>query len=438
MKICFFFLAWLLLAQPVAAQFWNDFELEPHSYRERELDDPVTGFLERVNHGEIAVDEADGKALVSRLLREFDIPVSSQILVFTKTSLQRDEVDSGNPRALYFNEDVYLGWMPGGRIEIASIDSQVGPVFYFQRPLGRSDDLLFRRTRSCLGCHAGSATNFLPGLLGRSVYPAPDGRPLGSVQSFERIGHSIPYGERWGGWMVTGRGHQDLGHLGNSLARKEAGGPVMNRLTAGVRPGDLGVFFPAGIHLAEGSDVLAMLVHDHQISAHFHLNEAQYRVRQALFDAGLDPGAGREELASLRPADRRDVDGSIDRLLRYFLFAEEPALAGTPLAGHGAYRKDFLEGRRVSASGKSLKDLDLTHRLLRHRLSWMVYSRAFYGLPRALREEFDHRLWRVLTEPGSIPGFTHLDEEERRSIREIYAETQKDLPAYWSTPLAGI
>ena len=140
--------------QPCFGQFWNDFEVEPHLYRGRELKDPVSQFLKKVRSGEIVVDEGNGKPLVERLLREFNIPVSSQIIVFTKTSLQRDMVNAGNPRALYFNEDVYLGWMPGGRVEIASIDPHLGPIFYFQRPLNRPMISFFRRSRNCLGCHA--------------------------------------------------------------------------------------------------------------------------------------------------------------------------------------------------------------------------------------------------------------------------------------------
>ena len=62
--------------------------------------------------------------------------------------------------------------MPGGRIEIASMDPLVGPVFYYERPLDSGNDRpVFAKSRRCIGCHAGSAANFMPGLLGRSVYP---------------------------------------------------------------------------------------------------------------------------------------------------------------------------------------------------------------------------------------------------------------------------
>jgi len=74
------------------AQFWNDFDVPPHSYvgGGRKLQDPVTLFLEKLERGEVTVTEANGLPLVKRLLAEFDVPESSQVLVFTKTSLQKE------------------------------------------------------------------------------------------------------------------------------------------------------------------------------------------------------------------------------------------------------------------------------------------------------------------------------------------------------------
>ncbi len=414
----------ILWSVPLAhAQFWNDYDLEPHDYRGAELDDPVTAFMERVERGETIIDEAPGKDLVTRLLQEFDIPLSSQVIVFTKTSLQANGISSDNPRALYFNEDVYLGWMPEGRIEIASIDSQLGPVFYFQRPLDRPEDLLLRRSRSCLGCHAGSASNFIPGLLSQSTYPLRNGRAMGRVQSFEQVGHDVPYSDRWGGWMVTGSGIESLGHMGNALAERGQHGIEMRRLTAGLQPRDLSVFYQPDILPVEGSDVLAMLVHDHQIKAQYAINEVQYRVRQAFYDAQIGQASAREALDWIEKHDRKAVDKAISKLLQYFTFVNEAPLAGEPVAGHGQYRKDFRESRRISKTGKSLKDLDLKDRLLTYRLSWMIYSRAFQGMPRAAKEEFYHQLYEILSGERFDRTYAHLDVEESKVLMEILDDT---------------
>jgi hypothetical protein len=118
-----------------SAQYWNDFELAPHNYQSKELKDPMTRLLSQAESGELKLDKAPGDPLIDRLLKELECPRSSQVLVFTQTSRQRTIVDPGTPRAMYFNEVVCPGWMPGGRIEIASINPDVGPIFYFQPPL---------------------------------------------------------------------------------------------------------------------------------------------------------------------------------------------------------------------------------------------------------------------------------------------------------------
>ena len=178
-----------LATAPLAlAQFYNDYDLEPHGYFTKEAKDPTTLLMKRVQRGEVVISEQTGKPLLGRFLKELQLHEDTQILVFSKTSLQRRAVSYSNPRAIYFNESVYLGWMPNGRIEIASFDPELGPIFYFQRRLADKSSPLLTRTRSCLGCHAGDATNFLPGSLGRSVYPDRSGRSLLSLDEYRRSG----------------------------------------------------------------------------------------------------------------------------------------------------------------------------------------------------------------------------------------------------------
>lgn len=425
-------LLWGAMAKSASAQYWNDFHLEPHDYNRASLDDPFSRLLARVEEGEIQLDEKPGKPLVERLLKELGIPESSQIFVFTQTSLQRQVVGPSNPRAIYFNEDVYLGWMPGGRIEVSSVDPKLGPVFYFQRPLDEPEEPLFARTGRCLGCHAGSASNFLPGLMGRSVFPDENGRAIRAVRTFERIGHEVSFADRWGGWFVTGLQHGSLGHMGNAIASKNLlGGMNLDREAGGRIEFDLSSFFPPESHLIEGSDVLALLVHDHQVSMQYFLNQAQYKMRQALFDNGLDPDSGREVLAKLKPVSAEEVEGGVRELLRYLLFADEEPLGGEEIVGGHAYREDFLATRRTTSDGLSLKDLDLKDRLLRHRCSWMIYSGAFEGLPRALKEEVYHQMWAIFTDDEAPEGFDYLVAEEKQALVKILSETKSDLPSYW-------
>ena len=423
----------LLSPSDVAAYSWNDFEEAPHNYNTAELKDPMSLLLKRIEVGELTIEEAPGKDLVARLLEELDIPVSSQTLVFTQTSLQRKIVNPGNPRAMYFNEDVYLGWMPGGRIEIASVDPDLGMIFYFQRELDRTEGDLFRRERRCLGCHAGSATNFLPGLLGRSVFPDQNGRSMRSVNSFFRIGHDAEFADRWGGWFVTGQQHGSLRHMANAIATRNSGAVTLDRDAGNRITSDLSRFFPESLHLSPGSDVLAMLAHDHQISAHYYINQAQYKVRQALHDNQRDLNSDRSVIAELTPSSRRLAADGMRELLRYFTFADEAPFGGQQVQGDEAYRKDFQANRRESGSGRSLKDLDMKDRLLKFRVSWMIYSRAFDGMPPAARQDFYHQLYHILTAPTPPEGFEHLQADEKQTLYEILSDTKPELAKAWAS-----
>ena len=74
------------------SQFYNDYELEPHGYFSKDAKDPVTLLMKRVQRGEVLIKEPNGKPLVERLLRELGLNKDTQVLVFSRTSLQRREV----------------------------------------------------------------------------------------------------------------------------------------------------------------------------------------------------------------------------------------------------------------------------------------------------------------------------------------------------------
>jgi hypothetical protein len=411
-----------LIAIPAFGQSFNDYDLEPHDYFGAPLNDPMSALLKRLGDPNKALSEPNGKPLVKRLLKELDIPVESQVLVFTKTSLQRRVVNPASPRALYFNEDVYLGWMPNGRIEIASMDPKLGGVFYFQRPLDDQEQPIFYREESCLGCHAGSATNFLPGLLARSVFSDRKGRSLKSVNTFERIGHQVPFEKRWGGWLVSGK-VGSAKHMGNALASVEGRKP---KLLPAKQPSE---FFDPDLHLRPDSDVLAMLLHDHQISMHHWMMEAHYRVRQGFFDAKVEDES-RASLEAIESEDREDLERCLDRLMRYLLFADEAPMGEETWKDGGDYRKVFLTNRKQTSDGRSLKDLRMRERIFEYRCSYMIYSNAFAALPLSLREEVYHRLHHILT--NGADDFGHLGQEEREGILSILTETLPEAAAFWS------
>ncbi len=397
-------------------QAFNDFEDPPHRYWETPPRDVATRLHERMARGDVRLPAGDPLVFLKAYLRELKVPESSQLLVFSKTALQRQLVHASNPRAIYFNEDVSVAYVPGGKIEVAAVDPVLGGIFYIFDPPGAEAGLPeFERPARCLGCHAGSATSFLPGLMTHSVLAQDDGQVLGEAPS-HFSGHEAPVSDRWGGWVVTGE-TGGLTHLGNRIARLRPD----QRLT--VPFGDPAARMTAE-HFLSGarSEVAALLVFDHTVGAVNRLMEANYRLRTALATtAPGDPDAAPLTGSALEVAREQ-----ADRLTRYLLFAEEAALPASGLSVDNAFAAAYRAGTGTDADGRSLKDLSLEGRIFQFRCSPMVDSEAFRGLPRAFRT----LVWQHLNEalqddPVSAAG-THLPPEERAAIRSILRATQPE------------
>jgi len=117
--------------------------------------------------------------------------------------------------------------------------------------------------------------------------------------------------------------------------------------------------------------------------------------------------------------------------VRYLLFADEAALPAGGVEPDPAYKADVLRERRATADGLSLKDLDLTTRLFKHRCSYMIYSPVFEGLPGVVKTRIYERLREALAERSGTKDFAHLPATEKKAIRSILKATLKDLPAEW-------
>ncbi|MDB4722026.1 hypothetical protein OAF65_09935 [Verrucomicrobiales bacterium] len=378
----------------------------------------MSELLKRVRKGEINLDEKSGITLVRRLLEELKISETSQILVFSRTSLQRGAVSPTNPRAIYFNDEVYLGWMPNGRIEIASSDPEKGFIFFFQRELSDRKAPLFSRDRVCIQCHAGSATNFLPGPLGRSVFPDSKGRSLKSVDTFELIGHGVPVHERWGGWYVT-HAHQDLNHMGNAIAIKENGELKLQRKDSSK---GLNNFFNTSNYPVSTSDIEALLIFDHQVQMQFVLIESAYKIRQAIFDS--QEVSDQKKVTNLNVLLKEVTESIVSELL----FKEEFPLGGKVVdtSQAGKFVTEFKAKGKTDSMGRSLRDLDLQGRLFKYRCSYMIYSKSFSAFPEILKNSVLNRIKEIMTSESPQLGYEYLEVEEKRAIFDILSGTFAD------------
>ncbi len=390
---------------------YQDFDKPPHAYWDRALRDPFTRMKKDFEEGRIEVDRSGEKAFLLSLLKALEIPASSQMLLFSTTSLQLSLIKPSNPRALFFNEDVYLGYIPGGRIEIVSLDPEVGGIFYiFDIPRGEAPVRVERATR-CMNCHASADTRHVPGITLKSVIPGPNGGTLKSLR-VEQLGHEVPLEERFGGWYVTGAG-AFTNHYGNITGRLYQG----NITRYPVTPGTL---YNTARYPLPGSDILPQLVMEHQSGFVNRALEATYRTRTALHHGG----------GKLTTDAAKELDNQAAQLVRYLLFADEAALP-SPVTGDAAFKRDFLSTGRKASNGASLKDFDLRTRLFKHRCSYMIYSSVFQGMPPEMKQRVYTRLAAALDTRRPDPAYAYLPAVEKNSIRTILKETLSDLPKGW-------
>ena len=390
----------------------GEYELDaaPHDYWKRPLKDPFTKFMGEVESGRVKLDGSGELPYLLSLLKALNVPVTSQMLVFSNTSLQLRLISPRNPRALFFNEDVYVGYIPGGRIEIVSLDPEVGGIFYiFDIP---RDGSAFRAERSdrCMNCHAKEETFYVPGLFVKSVVPLPTG---GSLQAFrqKQSGHAIPFAERFGGWYVTGK-HGIAEHWGNALGRNSSEG-VLQKL-----PLEPGRTFDYARYPMPSSDILPQLLHEHQVGFVNRVLEATYKTRELLNASG----------GKLTNADSALLDEKAKSLVHYILFADEVPLPG--VEGDAAFKADFQKAG-VAVSGASLREFDLKTRIFKYRCSYMIHGAVFAGLPREMKLRVYRQLATALNEAQPDKAYAYLPLAEKRAIRAILKGTLKDAPAGW-------
>lgn len=409
--ICLSVIVLMMVAPlPAAAEDIKDFAAAPHNYWTRPLQDRFSKLFEQIKSGAVKLDEASPNACLASLLRALEIPVSSQLLVFSLTSLQSNVIFPRNPRAVYFNEDTYVSSVPGGNIEILSIDPELGGIFYIF-PIPRAGEApVVDRSNRCFNCHAGAFSHRVPGLFVESVIPGENGGPLDGYRR-EQSGHGVPFEERHGGWHVTG--DFKFASKANTLGRYYQG-----KLTTWPNPP--GAIFDLRNYLASTSDILPHLLHEHQVKFTNLVIEAVYQTR-----ARLDAGSGR-----LSPADTTALDELAAGLARYVLFADEAPLPA-PVKGDSAFLGEFQRGKKTAAAGQSLRDLDLRTRLFKIRCSYMIYSSLWEGMHPIFKQSVYARLSDALQENSTDRTFAYLPAGEKRVIRQIIKETKSDLPAWW-------
>ena len=394
----------------------------PIFYRSEDISDPVAKLQKQIEQGkaQLVYDVKDHGYLKS-VLKLLDIPISSQTLVFSKTSFQYPKISPAHPRALYFNDDVYVGSVHEGKeIELVSFDARQGTIFYLVHEQKVDKPVFERAELDCTQCHIAAGTRGVPGVLLRSVQPTSTGTLVTGASTFITDQDS-PFKERWGGWYVTG--NLAGGTLANAVAPEGASGKSVT-LTALEKP------FDASAYLTPGSDEVALLVLAHQTQMHNLITLTNYKTRIALH-ALANQSAGD---ASLPESTRRQFERPAEQLLRYLLFANEtelPGLDGKQAVASSTYAREFAARGPRDSKGRSLRDFDLSTRIFRYPCSYLIYSEAFDALPEVAKTYVYHRLLQILSGQDEDPDFESLSAQDRQAILEILFETKPGLPQEW-------
>jgi hypothetical protein len=395
--------------------------------RQVPADNAVSRLIDRLAAGRTSLRSDGDHGYLRSVLRELQVPESSQVMVFSKTSLQRQRIGPKTPRAVYFNDDVYVGFcLRGDVIELSTADPQLGTAFYTLDQHDESAARITRQTDSCLVCHGSSQNHGVPGHLVRSVFADRQGLPLLTAGSY-RTDYTSPLRERWGGWYVTGTCGKQV-HLGNLIADK--GRVEAEDNTRGVNVTDLHDRFTADLYPTPHSDIVALMVLEQQAEGHNRITRANLLTRAALDDAAeMNKALG-------RPADYRSesttsrIRNAGEPLVKYLLFSGEAKLTDR-IVGTSGFARDFADRGPRDRHGRSLREFDLERRLFKYPLSYLIYSRSFDALPAPVKDYVLARLWDVLSGTDTSADFAHLSAADRRAIIEILCDTKSDLPDYW-------
>ncbi len=411
----------------------DDLEADPIRYSQTTPHNRVSQLQKAIDTGQIQLRFDQQWGYLRSVLDALHVPVDSQMLVYSKTSLQRHRIAPRSPRAVYFNDEVYIGYCQKGDVmELAAVDPLLGTVFYTLDQQPQKKPLFRRQWDSCLICHGSSAMQGYPGHLVRSVYSDTEGQPILSTASY-RTDQTSPFKHRWGGWYVTGSSGKQW-HMGNLIIQDKRRVEQIE-LSTGSNLKQLNNFFDVAAYPTPHSDIVALMVFEHQSEMHNRLTRANLQTRQALYtEAEL-----RREL-KLPPnhvfeSTRSRLRAQGEPLVKYMFFAKETPLT-EPIVGTSRFTHTFsLQGAR-DQKGRSLKDLDLKQRLFKYPCSYLIYSDAFDALPESMLDYIYSRMVEILSGKDSSSEFAHLSAMDRRNILEILLATKRTIPPHWHKALS--
>jgi hypothetical protein len=406
-------------AQHTALRYDADYPVI--GYSGKPTHNAIARLQEQLDRGEVKLEFAAPRGYLDSILKHLGIDPSSQTLVYSKTSLQIDFINAATPRAIYFNDDTYVAWVQkSGLLEFVTADSALGPVFYSldNHPGARTQ--FDRETLRCLACHDKFSLQGggVPQFLVMSSLVDVNGLMLGREVSTE-VTDQTPIQARWAGWYVTGHSGKQI-HLGNILVHSPQEIAHLDRARLS-NLDTLDGLLDVKPYPTNTSDVVALLVLEHQITIHNLLTRLNFKARTFMDRAGKTATSWEDVPQELRvPLERL-----AEPLVQAMLFVDAAPITDK-ISGNQRFRTWFESQGPRDPAGRSLRELDLTHRLFKYPLSYLVYSEGFDGLPDYARSYIYQRFAQILSGEDQSAAFAHLSASDRKALMQILEATKPE------------
>jgi hypothetical protein len=363
----------------------------------------VEALQAKLDSGEVKLTyDKDDHGYLKSLLAALGISQDSQVLAFTRSSLQFDKISPKTPRAIFFNDDVAVGSVLRGQIlELLANDKSGDGLAFYTFDANRSDKPRFVREEGrCSFCHAMTGRSSM-GWMVADISANDTGEPYftNPSQPFNFTDHRTPFEQRWGGWYVTGTSGAMV-HRGNVTA-PDPYHPFDLPEKVGLNVTDLSNKFDISQVIQPTSDIVALMTLEHQ--------------------TGVANRIGGINVLK-RTGTPEKLNAAIEELVTYMTFGDEVKLPA-PVKGNSTFTETFAKKGPRDRRGRSLRDFELQTRLFRYPLSFMIYSDAFASLHPEVRAKLWRRLYDVLSADKARP--------ESAAAIAIVAATKKDRPDFW-------
>lgn len=403
-------------------------------------DNRIWRLQQQLNSGKIKLQWEPRWGYLRSLLKALEIDISSQTLVFSKTSLQTTAIAEKTPRAIYFNDDTYVGFVQhSDLLEFAAIDAKVGVVFFGMINRQDTPPTLEREGGRCLTCH--DTYSMMGGGVPRVMVmsaPVDDPTDARTYSSASEVDDRTPIAERWGGWYLSGwyMNEQGVGtaqHFGNLPLRSESSVRDSDQLKALTRTRDnranLAGYFDTAAYLNDKSDVVALLVLEHQTFVQNLITRANFKMRTVMSREGSGAAVEPRTWSDVDSRNQAVLKAMMEPLVRALFFWDAAPLTGQVITSSGFTERFAQRGPR-DREGRSLRDLQLNKQLFRYPLSYMIYTESFNALPAYAREYVDSRIVEVLQGRDKTGLSARIGAEDRVMVGRILAET---LPRFAAT-----